>query len=599
MAHDPSVFAQPRFRLGLVIPTDQNSAYDASDPAENANATIGTGNIFTFRAKVDETASGTDSGVNFKVQCNINSGSYGDVGTDAPGGGAAQPVSSVLISSWADGATTTTERLTSEGTYVTGEADEQSGVTGAGYALSNQATEFIFALRINSWYDNAGVATQIVAGDTINLRLVESDGTAFAGTYVVPTITVAETDYYIGGTFAETIETAMQVDGNGNIYYWTEVYDTGNGTEAKLLKSTNGGKTWREANATSAPTSTDQEGVSMRINPADTDILCVLTDTTGTLYYHEYRMSTHPTNPDTWAVADEVVDNTYTSHTTNECSLEIRDAGGGNYKAYAFYVDDQAPALVRYKIRSTGGTWGSINTVDTAGTDPYISPITAKDSADVIHIVYKQEASPTGTIWHNTLSTGDALGTRQSIATGIGTGSNRDNMPYTNLTHYLDGSVEVIPILYQTDTDTVITSVYLRDGTPQTGSTATDAVASSSGGGSHQLVACAAVYGKEVLLIYANDTNSNWYLARNDDEAGWGTDTLEASVTIDSDQVTSLVLTHSSGNGGNTVLAFIHDDGSDGGHGHQWYDEVILATPAAGPPPPFVLHQKINTLLRM
>lgn len=596
MAHDPSAFIQEHFRIRLTDNEALDAAFDGGDPAEDTNATVGTGNVFRVRFKARETAGGSDN-TDFKVQVNYEGNGFEDCETDIAGAGAATAVASVLSSQFADGASSATERLTnSGGAFVAGQGDEQNNVT-SGYSLTSEETEIEFALRINSWYDVSGVETQTAEGDTFVLRVIESGGAIFAGSYTSPTITVAETDFYLGGTAVESPTKNLIAASNGDLYFLMEAFDvTGNGMF--LMKSTDGGRTWREgASAASRPTTGDLEGCDMMINPADPDMLCIVVDDSGGQFYFEYLMSTDATNPDTWATKDEVI-TSVNSFTTNCISLWVRDEGGGSYTVVCAYTDDIAtPPTSRYNIRSTGGTWGGSIILDATASISFISPVMVADSAGLIYLFYKQETA-TGEIFYKTLSTSDVLSGRTSVAGSIGTASNRDNMPYVEPRSYLDGSVEVVVLLYQTDTDTVITSRYLRDGSLQSPTTATDTTAVSSQGGSHQTVGTAMVWVKEVLLFYNHEPDEDMYLARNDDEGGWGTD-VEQHDAIILNWVKGLVFTHASGNGGDTVAGYVYDkvDNSNqaGGHGTQWYDEVFLASAAAAalPAAPVIL-QAVN-----
>ncbi len=594
MAHDPSSFIQDHFR----IRSDDSQALNTDAgwaAAEDVNAIIGNGNTFRVRFKVRETAAGTDD-TNFKLQVNFEGNGYVDVGI-ATSGNAATPVTSVLSAIFTDGDASTAEHLTnSGGTYIDGQGDANSNIT-AGYSLTSEETEIEFALRINTWYNQGGTETLIVADDTFILRVIEQDNSVFGGTYTSPTITVSETAGFLGGTSVESPTKNMIVASNGDIYFLMEAFDIG-GNGVFLMKSTDGGKTWREgATAASRPTTTDLEGCDMMINPADVDMLCIVIDDSGGQFYFEYLMSTDGTSPDTWQTKDEVITSANT-FTTNCISLWVRDEGGGNYTVVCAYTDDNAGGLpfCNYNIRSTGGTWaGSVN-LDTTATTAFLSPVMVGDSADLIYIFYKDgqdQSAADGEIWYKTLTTSDTLSGRTSVATSIGTLSSRDNMPYVEPRAYLDGSVEVVVLLYQTDTDTVITSRYLRDGSLQSPSTATDVGVESSQGGSHQTVGTAMVWVKEVLLFYGDTASLDIQLARNDDEGGWGTD-VEQLDAITINWLKGLVFTHSGSNGGDTVAAYVYDESdavAAGGYGSQWYRELLLA---AGAPPAAVQ----NTILQ-
>ena len=582
-----------RIRSGDDQPLNTDAGWAA---AQNVNATIGNGNTFRVRFKVRETGGGTDAD-NFKLQVNFESNGFVDVGLATPGS-AATPVTSVLSAIFTDDDASTAEHLSNTVTYVTGQGDANSNVT-TGYSLTSEETEIEFALRINTWYNQGGTETLIVADDTFILRVVESDGTVFAGAYTSPTITVSETDGFLGGTAVETPAKNLIVASNGDIYFLMEAFDiVGNGTF--LMKSTDGGKTWREgATAASRPTTGDLEGCDMMINPADPDMICMVIDDSGGQFYFEYLMSTDGTSPDTWAVKDEVITSN-NSMSTACISLWVRDEGSGNYTVVCAYTDEVTSSprnVCMYNIRSTGGTWGGTTLLDATASTDFISPVMVGDSTDRIYIFYKDETN--GEIFYKILQTNDTLESRVSVATGIATGSDIDNMPFIAPRAYLDGSVEVVVLLYQIVADAVGTSRYIRDGSFQSPSTATDNGIESSQGGSHQTVAGMDVWNKELLLFYchANAANLDMYFTRNDDEGGWNTD-VEQHDAITLNWIDVLVFTHSIGNGGDTVAGYVYDETElAGGYGNQWYDELVVA--AAPQPLLFRSKARFNTLIRM
>lgn len=552
---DPSAFIQEYYRIrsGDTVGLNTDSGWAA---AENTDATIGTGVEFRIRFKVRETAAGNDN-AGFKLQVNRNSGGWVDV--DVLGGTSAPATQAVISSQFADGDATSTELLSSTTTYVNGEGleDNNSG----SYSLTSEEAEFEWCLQIMSLHDGPA---QNVASDTLDFRVVESDGTVFTGTYTNPTITVSETAGYIGGAFIETPDyVGPVIDTNGNIYFLIEHAETENA--ATIIKSTDGGDTWRPIDHANRPTNGDMEGMSLF---QDGDTLHI-GHVRSQVFYHSFRMSDHGTNPDTWDITDESVDSTITSFTTQYSSIHKRSDG----TIVLFYVDGGSPMRCYYKIRN--GSWGSRNTVDSEASTDFISPSSVLGASNKIHLIYKDETN--GIIYHRSLSSGDSLSGRETIATGVSTSISGDNAPFCPPVYYDSSGNEKILIAYKKSwADAGFYRIITNDGAPSSELGLADNDIQWSQGGSHQMTACLAVDGTNVHLLYCHDTENDMYRTSNDDDAGWVTDVEEID-GVDVDWVRSAVITHSAGNGGAKVLAYIWDNGSDGGTGKAWYGEYALA----------------------
>lgn len=579
MAHDPSAFIQEYFRIRRSDNEALDAAFDGGDPDENVNPTIPTGIPFRPRIKARETAGGSDS-TPFKLQCRHIEGdnTWRDVNVASSGAGSQTPAFIYLSDQYADGDDIDTERLTSTSTYVIGEGYEIDGTTKS-YSLTNEEIELEFCLILHAWYDYSGVAYQVQVGDTVELRLVEGDGTVFTGTYTNPSITIAETAGFIDGTFVETVNNVGPFcDSNGNLYIFLETSEEHNYT--MCLKSTTGGDTWRLMDNANRPVQGDLEGYDVK--PAGTGLL--IAHGTSDADHQQFLTSDDGSSPDTWALTDETIEDTHTAHTTQKTALVVRGSYPSSYTVIAFYVDDASPATVRYKIRSTGGTWGSEQTLDTEATNNFLSPVAVLAGDGYTHVFYKDDSN--GILYHNTISPSDVKGTRQSVATGLAAVADADNSPAADCFYYDDGGVNVVGIVYQKADDGVAYSRYLREDTETPGkydlqseTTATDNGVGTNIGGCHQPMMATAVDGKVVYLLYCYTSSREIYRTSNDDEGGWNTDVLQETLDEYWGWISANVYTHNAGNGSAKVLGYIWDEAS-GGSGHAWYGEYEI--PSAG-----------------
>ena len=549
---DPSAFIQEYFQIRSGDTEDLN-ADTGWAAGENVNATIGTGLPFRIRFKVRETDAGTDS-TGFKLQVNRNSGGWVDVDVL---GGLAPAALAVLSSQFDDGDPTSTELLTSTTTYVDGEGLEVNSM--GNYSLTSEETEFEWCLMIMGFHDGPA---QNIATDELEFRVVEADGTVFGGVYTNPTITVSETPGYIGGTYAEhPCRIGPFKDTNGNLYAVIEYAESQN--DMAMIKSTDGGDTWRAMDAANRPTENDIEGIDVF---QDGDTLHIA-HAASAVYYHRFQMSDHA-SPDTWEITDEVVDNTITGHTTQVASLAKRSDG----TIVMFYVDAASPDQCLYKIRN--GSWGSSISIDTESSINFVSPFCVLGANDLIHLLYKDDTN--GIIYHRSLNSSDVLSDRETIKTGVAITSTL-RIPYLPPIYYDSSGDEKIMLLYQQISDQPLSQKTItNDGSPSSEVAATDNDVEQNEGSSHKVIASADADGTNVHLFYVEKDIYDIWRTSNDDEGGWITD-VEEQDAVYAQWFRGFVFTHSSGNGGDRVFGYIWDNGSSGGTGFIQYDEYVIA----------------------
>ena len=206
--------------------------------------------------------------------------------------------------------------------------------------------EFEWALVIRRYADGA-VANE--EGDTFELRMVDSGGAPLGGSRN-PVLQLTIPARHVGGTYVETPgHIGPWQARNGDLYFIMEPAETDN--LFMMIKSTDNGVTWREIDGANRPETNDLESVDAR---QVGDTIHIIHQVTGSIRYHSFHTSEHPTQPDRWAVRDEAVA-TVTS-VAQAATHAVRSDGS----MVAFYVAD----TVHYNIRSSGGTWGADKVLD-------------------------------------------------------------------------------------------------------------------------------------------------------------------------------------------------------------------------------------------
>lgn len=564
----PSVYNQPfwRFREDLDSLNSETSGWLAN---LNTDVELDAGTRYRWRVEVEE-AAGEANSTQFKIQYRHQpfGGSYGSW-TDMPYRAVEDSESGPIVGwespNYADGDATTNLLSGSSETFETGEGCEDRQ-TNSAQTLTNEHTEHEFCfIIVGTW----GGPNRIGDGDSIQLRMIESNDTVFTGTYVTPTITVNLPTRYIGAVFPESpVRVGPFCDTNGNLYLLIEptAQPGANNNEPEFLKSTDGGDTWSLVDTAGSPAQNDLESIDVFQNG---DTLHVLLEDGGDVTYHTFRTSDHSTNPDTWDIIDESVA-TSVGYIDQACGLTVRSDG----TVVALYNSSSG---VAYNIRSGGGSWGGPTAVNSS-SDIFSGCVLG--ASDKTHIFYKDDSAKT--IYHKSLSSADSLSGAETVESNASASS--DDWGAVPPVYWDDGGDEKIMILVRDDSDGLLYSVVItNDGSPETRKQVSGSAVYEDPNitGSKQpvadLVVDSATDTAYALFAYSSDQDLYRDSAVND--GGWGIDAGELSgVTVNF--VRGQVFTHSSGNGGATVYGYWYEDSylETGSVGENWYNEYVIAT---------------------
>ena len=604
---------QREFRIRITDPAI--NANGGGDWAQliNVDESIDLDTFFRIRFDVEETEGVADGGVTYKLQVSKEGGAYADVAVMLSGGttplGETWPPSQqidntdvvmiVASATFANDAVTT-DLLAAKAGFVSG-AGMHDNLSPSVSLLANGHTELEWSLVIPRYYD--GVGNRNNATDTFDFRVVESDGTLFTGDTnsgydEIPRITATLAVGHIGGTFIEQPSRVGPFkDGNGNLYYLSE---HSNNTNTLLLhKSTDGGDTWVEATATGRPAVTDPEGCAVAQD--GDDLLIITRRGDDAVAFHRYRMSSHA-SPDTWNQIDIVIDADAGQPpvASESCDIAVaRDSDGFIFVCYN--GDDATDSVIWYTRSEDGGaTWQTRASIQDTGRDYHGCKMVLGPTSDDIYIFVLDQTG--ADLYFDTI---DTLATAVSgtLTTVILNehGVNNSLADFNPPATYDDGGVEVVWISWidagGASSNGELRAVAVRDGTVQTPATVSTLDVDRSNGTSHQPVAALAVEGKKVHAIFNERISEDIWYDTNDDEGGWGSDTEEQD-TVTCHYIKAEVFTHSSGNGGDTVLGYVWETGAGGlTGGFTQYDEKFLAAaPAGGPFPPGFRRRQLATV---
>jgi len=520
--------------------------------ALNENVTIRADQPFRIRFEV-ERPEGSSGSWRFRLQYRRNGADWTDVAAhDFPypdTEDAETPRASIVACPAFRNGTATTDLLKgSELEFRAGVGislnDRTQGWRGAG-----SHAEFEWPLVVRRWADGAVTNEE---GDTFEFRMVESGG-ALMGNYRNPALQLTIPPRHVGGTFVETPGRIGPFQAtNGDLYFIMEPTETDN--VFMMIKSTDGGQTWQEVDGANRPKTDDLESVDARqIN----DTIHIIHQVTESTVHHSFRTSDHPTQPDTWAIRDELAAST--ESIAQAATLVVRSDGS----QVAFYVAD----TVHYSIRSPAGVWGPDTVMDPGVAPKSAGPRAVLGADDTVHLAYY---GMDGTIWYRRLTPEGALAPRERLASGAGT------------TRAEYGAV--LPLVYLPDSNTVVVIYRLSDGNlwerrivndgpPTPALRITDRQVITDAVDSQQPAADAVAEGKTVHVFFVEESSRSIF--STNDEGGWQPSVLRVD-KIAGSWIRGNVYTRRDGA---RVYGFVYDAGSEGGAGMNRFDEVVLNRP--------------------
>jgi hypothetical protein len=418
-----------RVRSEFTAPLDADQGWAG---AADADVTIEADRPFRVRFEVERPAA-AGRRAPFRLQYRRNDGPWADAeAQDFPypeGDEARTPrVSVVSCAAFRHGAPTTDLLKGSAAPFRAGAGVSLAPRTPPWSGAGAQG-EFEWAVVVRRFADGAVTNDD---GDTFEMRMAEADGRPVAAARY-PRLRLAVPPRHLGGTFVETPgRIGPWRASNGDLYFIMEPTETDN--VFLMVKSTDEGRSWREVDGAHRPLTDDLESVDARLVG---DTIHIVHQVTRTVRYHSFRTSDHPSQPDTWAVRDELA--ATTNSVAQAATLAVRSDGS----LVAFYVGP----TVEYSVRAPSGQWSAKRTVDADVRAKLAGPVAVVGANDVVHVAYYRTD---GTLWHRRLLPDGTLTERQPIASGAGTTRAEYNA--------------VLPLVFIPQTSTVVVVYRLADG---------------------------------------------------------------------------------------------------------------------------------------
>ncbi|MFZ7095681.1 sialidase family protein [Luteimonas dalianensis] len=536
-----------RIRSDLHAPLDADAGWAAE---EGAAAVIQADRPFRIRFEVE--AGPQDTGARyFELQYRRNGGEWEDVEAgDFPYPfNETPPVSTVSTPAYGNGAVI--------GDLLGGSQLPFGG--GAGVGLDTLAPawrgsgvhgEWEWALVIRAFADGA---VQHADGGRFEFRMVGEKG-CLGIPASLATVTLQVPPGHIGGTFIETPgPIGPWQASNGDLYFMIEPSETYN--VLMMIKSSDGGRTWREVDPANRPLTDDLEGFSSALHEGTVHMLH---QTSDDVWHHAFHTSDHTGAPDTWAVRDERLASPV-EPPTQVAALAARSDGS----LVAVYGQD---AKLELNIRSAAGAWGTAQLIDHPGAQVISGPMLATGHDDRVHLAYTVD----GTAWHRTVAADGQLGEAHQLATGLLAG--------------VDHAVgSILPLAYLPDSRSLVVVYRLAngelwsrraDGDGRFGEPARVSARRvvQSAIDADQTGADVAVVGGAAHVLFIEESTGDVYHVAGTADGGWAPERLLHG-EVDAQWVRGSEVRRADGT---VVYGHVFDAGSDGGSGMNRYDEVIV-----------------------
>lgn len=439
------------------------------------------------------------------------------------------------------------------------DASEQAFTGGAGISFADQTpvwsaqsghSEWEFPIVVRRFSDYAKLNEP---GDQFEYRLVDEKGVPLTSD-ATAAVTLDVADGHLGGVF---VETPMRVGpwqaSNGDLYFLMEPAETWNAL--MTVKSSDGGKSWREMDGEQRPKTGDLEGfASVLVN----DQIHMLHQTSNHVFYHVFNTSDHPEQPDTWAIQDERLASPV-EPPTQVADLAVRSDGS----VVAVYG---GPHKIHLRTRSAEGDWSEEIVIDADQGPDLSGPSLVLGRDDLVHLAY---TGSNGTAWYRQLSPENQLTPRVEVAEGLGTEP--------------EDIGSILPLVYLPESDTVSLIYRLSDGhlwerrVDAAGSWSepvqvTDRKVVQNSVDSDQTGADAIAYGEGIKVLFIEQSTGRLFYTAREGDGDWA----EAQLLVDNEQVQWVRGALIKQSNESAVYGYVYDGGADGGSGMNRYRELPL-----------------------
>ena len=434
-------------------------------------------------------------------------------------------------------------------------------IPGAGISLDNKTivwsggmaqSEWEWPLVIRRFSDGAVTNNE---GDVFEFRMADLNSKPLKYNQN-PVLSLAVPKGHIGGTFIETPGRIGPFQAsNGDFYFIIEPAETDN--MLMVIKSTDNGESWQEADGDNRPNEDDLEGFAAELSGHTIHMIHQQTNET---WYHSFYTSDHPSNPDTWGSRDYLIA-THEAPPTQVTTMAVRSDGS----LVAVYG---GPQKLHYRIRSAHGVWDDDETIVDPGHHLILSdPQIILGVEDEVHFVYYGN---NGTAWYCKVLADGSLTPSQLISSDL------KPDPDAN-----DGSI--LPLVFIQENNTLVVIYQDRKGylweqrvtdndPPSSPVQVSGRKVVFNAVDSEQACADAIAYGNSIHVLFAEDGTGSIFHTCTNEYNDWQPSSLLID-GINGSWIRGSLLRRKDGA---PVYGFVYDAGSGGGGGMNKYAEFPL-----------------------
>lgn len=392
-------------------------------------------------------------------------------------------------------------------------------------------------------------------GDTFQLRLTDAAGRPVPGV-PGPTLRLAVPPGHLGGTFVETPGRLgpWQTD-DGSLYFVMEPAETDN--VLMVVKSEDGGRSWRETDGPNRPSADDLEGFATAFQNG---VVHMLHQTSDAVWYHAFR-TVDGDGTEGWAVRDEEV------ATPGEPPVQVAAlAARADGSLVAVYGD---PAGLRYRIRGAGGGWGEERRVDAPSGMLLSGPQAARAPGDAVHLAYTARDGTEGSAWIRGIGADGSLAPPLLLARGLGSAESDVGSVAPLVPLPAVGQV-VVP--YRLADGRLWERRLRDDGSLTAPVRVTERRVAQNAVDSDQVGADAVGAGDRVHVLFIDDATGSIHHTWSDGGGAWS----EPAPVVEGVTAQWVRGARVERPDGTAAYGFVYDAGSDGGSGMNRYAEVPL-----------------------
>lgn len=413
---------------------------------------------------------------------------------------------------------------------------------------ANAQGEWEFPIVLRYFADGA---QNNLDGDQYDFRVVDDTGSVLDAK-LTPSVTLQVPDGHLGGTFVETPGRLGPWQGtNGDMYFLMEPSETDN--KMMIVKSTDGGKRWKEADGEHRPKTGDLEGVATHF---DGEHIHILHQTSDDVLYHVFQTGKNG-GSEGWVIQDEKLASP-SEPPVQVADLVVRSDGS----VVGIYGDLHK---LRYRVRSPAGKWSDPTIIEPDTARDLSGPVMAIDNDDTVHLAY---TGFDGTAWYRQISANGALSEPMLISDELGT--------------EVEDASAILPLVYLPESNEV--SIVFRMGNGQlwetrVGERMASAVQVSekmvvrNAADSEQVGADMVVYGQQVHVLFIEQDTGRLYHTVREGENPWSEPTLQ----VEGENILWVRGAIVFDGNGDIAYGFIYDGGSEGGSGMNRYSEVFIS----------------------